>query len=210
MKRGRKSTKDTKNKKQKIEEEEEVTEKKQKTTRSRKKQIVEPVRRSSRLQKEEPTTKEEDETEISIVKSKKSKKESKKETTKSEISELKRSNTLELIPDEEVTTSPVKVATLVRSNSSFKNLLNFNIDAIGGEALISSLSLKSQSILEKKLSQIFTNPTLPSVEEIITFTPFTRLDDEGEYEKSMDTTEEDEEDAFLSNLPSELIVFIFE
>ena len=115
---------------------------------------------------------------------------------------LQRTNTIEIIEEE----SPLqKVNTLIRTKSSISERLL----GAGSEGIISQLSAKSQSILQKKLSQILILPEVEEEEEIITFTPFSRPDNEGEYEKML-CYEEEEDDTSLASLPSEIIVSIYE
>ena len=110
---------------------------------------------------------------------------------------LQRTDTQEIIEIEETTLS--KVNSLVRSSSSIKDLLGNDSDSI-----ISSLSQKSQLILEKKLSEILS----PQDQEVITIPSFERTNDIGEFFCTLNTDIDDEN--ILTSLPSEILVMIFE
>ena len=124
-------------------------------------------------------------------------------------SSLQRSSTLIITEYETKENSSEEISSLIRSSSSVSRLLQSIDNKEDKKPFFSALSAKSQSLLQKKLIQILT----PMDEEIITFIPFSRVDDEGEYEKIVNScaVEEDydETKTYIADLPPELIVIIF-
>ena len=124
-------------------------------------------------------------------------------------SSLQRSSTLIITEYETKENSSEEISSLIRSSSSVSRLLQSIDNKEDKKPFFSALSAKSQSLLQKKLIQILT----PMDEEIITFIPFSRVDDEGEYEKIVNSCaveeECDETKTYIADLPPELIVIIF-